>query len=69
MQGGMQLSIDMRQAFDRLPRAQLEISLRRISVPDDLISLIMYLHFEMLLVALGCVRQICDVLRSYDRHA
>ena len=50
LQGGMQLSLDLRQAFDRLPRAQLEASLQRISVPPNLISLIMYLHFEMLLV-------------------
>ena len=42
--GGMQLSLDMAKAFDRMPRPLLLQSLERISTPADLITLIMYVH-------------------------
>ena len=42
--GGMQLSLDMAKAFDRMPRPLLLQSLERISAPADLITLIMYVH-------------------------
>ena len=42
--GGMQLSLDMAKAFDRMPRPFLLQSLERINAPADLIALIMYVH-------------------------
>ena len=42
--GGMQLSLDMTKAFDRMPRPLLLQSLERICAPADLIALIMYVH-------------------------
>ena len=42
--GGMQLSLDMAKAFDRMPRALLLRSLERIHAPEDLIILIMFTH-------------------------
>ena len=44
LRGGIQLSLDLSKAFDRLPRAHLRKSLERIHTPPDLISLILYLH-------------------------
>ena len=48
--GGMQLSLDLSKAYDRLPRASLLKSLERIQAPAELISLIMYIHDNALLV-------------------
>ena len=42
--GGMQLSLDLAKAFDKMPRHCLLTSLERISLPEDLISLILYIH-------------------------
>ena len=42
--GGLQLSRDLKQAFDRIPRAQLQASLTALSLPQDLISLILHIH-------------------------
>ena len=42
--GGMQLSLDLAKAFDRMPRHLLLMALERISLPEDLISLILYIH-------------------------
>ena len=42
--GGLQLSLDLKQAFDRIPRQQLLSSLEQLEIPSDLISLIMYIH-------------------------
>ena len=50
LRGGVQLSLDLSKAFDRLPRSKLEEALRRINVHPDLIQLILYIHYEMLLV-------------------
>ena len=50
LRGGVQLSLDLSKAFDRLPRSKLEEALRRINVHPDQIQLILYIHYEMLLV-------------------
>ena len=42
--GGLQLSLDLKQAFDRIPRHQLLASLQYLETPADLQSLIMYIH-------------------------
>ena len=42
--GGMQLSLDMAKAFDRMPRTLLLRSLERTHAPADLIVLIMFIH-------------------------
>ena len=42
--GGLQLSLDLKQAFDRIPRKQLLSSLEQLDIPTDLISLILYIH-------------------------
>ena len=42
--GGMQLSLDLAKAFDKMPRRCLLMSLERIQLPEDLISLILYIH-------------------------
>ena len=44
------MSVDLSKAFDRLPRDRLEQSLRHVQAPEDLISLVLYLHDEMMLV-------------------
>ena len=46
--GGMQLSLDLAKAFDKMPRHYLLQSLERISLPD-LISLILYMHDNALM--------------------
>ena len=47
--GGMQLSLDLAKAFDKMPRHYLLQSLERISLPEDLISLILYIHDNALM--------------------
>ena len=42
--GGMQLSLDLAKAFDKMPRHCLLTALERISLPEDLISFIFYIH-------------------------
>ena len=42
--GGMQLSLDLAKACDKMPCHCLLTSLERISLPEDLISLILYIH-------------------------
>ena len=42
--GGLQLSLDLKQAFDRIPRQQLLSSLEQLDIPSDLTSLILYIH-------------------------
>ena len=48
--GGMQLSLDLSKASDRLPRQSLLRSLERLQTPAELISLIMYIHDNALIV-------------------
>ena len=50
IRGGMQTSLDLSKAFDRLPWDRPEQSLRHVQAPEDLISLVLYLHDEMMLV-------------------
>ena len=47
--GGMQLSLDLAKAFDKMPRILLLTALERIALPEDLISFIMYIHGNALL--------------------
>ena len=47
--GGMQLSLDLAKAFDKMPRHALLASLERIMLPEDLISLILYIHDNALM--------------------
>ena len=47
--GGMQLSLDLAKAFDKMPRHYLLQALERISLPEDLISLILYIHDNALM--------------------
>ena len=49
-QGGLQLSLDLSKAYDRMPRSRLLQSLQHIHAPPDLISLIMYIHDNAILV-------------------
>ena len=42
--GGVQLSLDLKRAFDRLPRSKLLHALQRVQATPDLISLVMYIH-------------------------
>ena len=48
--GGMQLSLDLKKAYDRLPRHLLERSLTRIGTPHDLVELILFIHDNASLV-------------------
>ena len=50
LNGGMQLSLDLSKAYDRLPRARLLQTLERIGTPSDLVSLIMFIHDQALIV-------------------
>ena len=42
--GGMQLSLDISKAYDRLPRRDLEASLRAAEVPEELVQTVMALR-------------------------
>ena len=42
--GGLQVSLDLSKAFDRIPRARLYQALVRVGAPSDLASAIMYVH-------------------------
>ena len=44
LQGGIQLSLDLAKAYDRMPRARLVEALRRVGAPSDLLSLVLYIH-------------------------
>ena len=48
--GGMQLSLDLSKAYDRLPRLHLLRWLERLQAPAELVSLIMYIHDQALIV-------------------
>ena len=48
--GGLQLSLDLSKAYDCLPRRLLLAALQRLSVPDDLLTLIMFIHDNALIV-------------------
>ena len=50
LRDSIQISLDLQKAFDVLPHHQLRAALTRIRVPPDLIELIMYLYFEILMV-------------------
>ena len=42
--GGLQVSLDMSKAFDRLPRRLLRAALERVRAPESLIRLVLYIH-------------------------
>ena len=42
--GGLQVSIDLTKAYDRLPRRVLRQALERVHAPDSLVELILYIH-------------------------
>ena len=42
--GGIQMSMDLTKAFDRLPRRFLRAALERVGAPEDLITLVLYIH-------------------------
>ena len=42
--GGLQVSIDLTKAYDRLPRSVLKRALEHIQTPNSLIELILYIH-------------------------
>ena len=42
--GGLQVSIDLTKAYDRLPRCVLQQALEHIHTPDSLSTLILYIH-------------------------
>ena len=42
--GGVQLSLDLSRAYDKLPRVKLAEALQRVQAPPDLISLILHIH-------------------------
>ena len=48
--GGIQLSLDLNKAFDRLPRCHLATALRRVGASEDVVSLVLYLHQETKMV-------------------
>ncbi|CAE7667535.1 unnamed protein product, partial [Symbiodinium necroappetens] len=48
--GGMQLSLDLAKAYDRLPRTTLVAALRRVHADPDLIALILTIHDNACLV-------------------
>ncbi|CAE7331048.1 unnamed protein product [Symbiodinium microadriaticum] len=48
--GGLQLSLDLSKAYDRMPRALLLKSLQHVNAPPDIIALIMYIHDNATLV-------------------
>ena len=45
--GGVQLSLDLTKAFDRLPRPTLHQALLRAGVPDDIAALIITMHHQV----------------------
>ena len=44
--GALQLSVDLTQAFDRMPRSRLLSSMRRIALPQNLVHLVMSWHSQ-----------------------
>ena len=50
LRGGMQLSLDLSKAYDKLPRCFLLQTLERVGAPAELISLIMYIHDNAIIV-------------------
>ena len=59
--GGLQVSLDMTKAFDKLPRGLLRAALERVQAPEALITLVLYIHdaacIVMLLKAFTMVRK------------
>ena len=50
LRGGMQLSLDLSKAYDKLPRCFLLQTLERVGAPAELSSLIMYIHDSAIIV-------------------
>ena len=48
--GGVQLSLDVSRAFDKLPRHRLAEALQRVCAPPELITLILFIHDNTKLV-------------------
>ena len=48
--GGMVLSLDLSRAFDMLARSCLERSLKLVGIPDDLVTLVLFIHDNAVLV-------------------
>ena len=42
--GGLQLSLDLTKAYDRLPRRLLRTALERVGADEELITLVLYIH-------------------------
>ena len=55
--GGMQVSIDLSKAYDRLPRSVLQRALERVRAPESLIELVLYIHDHA---------RVC--IQRHDRH-
>ena len=50
IQGGLQLSVDLAKAYDRLPRRLLRKALEGVGAPGTLITLILYIHDKATIV-------------------
>ena len=42
--GGMQLSLDLAKAYDRMPRHLLAQCMQRVGAPEELVTLVLYIH-------------------------
>ena len=42
--GGMQLSLDLAKAYDRMPRHLLASCMQRVGAPEELVTLVLYIH-------------------------
>ena len=50
LKGGLQLSLDLSKAFDKMPRQQIQVGLEVTGAPSELVQFFLFVHHDIVLV-------------------